>query len=952
MISVCFTATTITTHSGGPTLCRPRQLDLVFVVDSSGSIEFAAAGNWNRMLTYIQDSVSGFRFGTDDVRVGLVRFSNNGNVEFYLDDYKDLDEMLTRIGQVGYIGGTTNTADGIQLANEMLFSGTGGDRPDVDNVMVVVTDGYANERAGETIDEARKARRLGIRIIAVGVSDEIDIDELEAIASSVDDVILVEKFTELTDSLDVVFGTEVCPLTTTAAPTQSTTPASTTRTHITTTTVTNRPSTTITTTTTRTTPTVQTTTTTHTTTQTPAPTRTTTTPPTTTTTEDTCPKMVDIVFIVDSSGSIEEQVQGNWGRILLFIQILVSNLVIGPDDVRVGMVKFSNFGHVEFLLGQYDRTEDVLAAIARVSYVGGNTNTAAGLQLTHEILYQTSNGDRAGAHNLAFLITDGAANVRIGDTLSESVNMKTIGIEILVIGVSEEVDEGQLQVIATSPGHVILVDTFDDLIGIMDNALSLVCEVRPQTSIPSSPSTTQRHTLFPTTTPSTPVHTPTHASGSCPKMIDIVFIVDSSGSIEEQVQGNWGRILLFIQILVSNLVIGPDDVRVGMVKFGYFGHVEFLLCQYDRTEDVLAAIARVSYVGGNTNTAAGLQLTHEILYQTSNGDRAGAHNLAFLITDGAANVRIGDTLPESVNMKTAGIEIVVIGVSEEVDEGQLQVIATSPNHVILVDTFDDLIGIMDDALDFACAPTTGLPTPSTTTTSPTPTSPTTPPRCDTDLDLVFILDSSGSIETAVPGSWKSLLEDVVLTIERFTIGPENTQLSLIIYSNSGHVEFLLNDYPDEFSMTRRIRSTRYIGGTTNTADGLELAHSVVFTSEYGDRPTVDNVAVLITDGESNERMNDTATQAELLQGTVDRLIVIGVGDQVNVDELYGIASSPDDLILVDKYDVLPGVLHDVVVVGACPTRAPGKPVPYPNPSPKSLVHTTCTSSRDLNQQVS
>lgn len=104
-------------------------------------------------------------------RVGMVRFSNKGNVEFYLDEYHNLEHLAARISNTGYIGGTTNTADGLELARTLVFQEKRGDRVGVANVAVLVTDGQANERENDTLREAELTKQAGLKIISVGVTD-------------------------------------------------------------------------------------------------------------------------------------------------------------------------------------------------------------------------------------------------------------------------------------------------------------------------------------------------------------------------------------------------------------------------------------------------------------------------------------------------------------------------------------------------------------------------------------------------------------------------------------------------------------------------------------------------------------------------------------------------------------------------------------------------------------
>jgi len=49
----------------------------------------------------------------------------------------------------------------------------------------------------------------------------------------------------------------------------------------------------------------------------------------------------------------------------------------------------------------------------------------------------------------------------------------------------------------------------------------------------------------------------------------------------------------------------------------------------------------------------------------------------------------------------------------------------------------------------------------------------------------------------------------------------------------------------------------YVGGTTNTADGLRLLRTQIFNVSNGDRLSVPDIAFVITDGQSNVNSSDT-----------------------------------------------------------------------------------------------
>jgi len=65
----------------------------------------------------------------------------------------------------------------------IVFSAEHGDRADVNNVGIVITDGQS-DNATATAAEALAAKDAGVRMYAIGLTEEIDADELKTIASA------------------------------------------------------------------------------------------------------------------------------------------------------------------------------------------------------------------------------------------------------------------------------------------------------------------------------------------------------------------------------------------------------------------------------------------------------------------------------------------------------------------------------------------------------------------------------------------------------------------------------------------------------------------------------------------------------------------------------------------------------------------------------------------------
>jgi len=121
----------------------------------------------------------------DRTRVGLVYWSNDAFVAFKLNDYGQVkQDVVEAIRRVPYLGNRTHTAAALRLLYDTVFQRQNGDRDDVPNVAVVISDGNSNVEADLTPVEAAACRANGIRmVVAVVYAEQTDVTELSTIAS-------------------------------------------------------------------------------------------------------------------------------------------------------------------------------------------------------------------------------------------------------------------------------------------------------------------------------------------------------------------------------------------------------------------------------------------------------------------------------------------------------------------------------------------------------------------------------------------------------------------------------------------------------------------------------------------------------------------------------------------------------------------------------------------------
>ena len=114
----------------------------------------------------------------NDLHRYIIRFvklcvGNKAYLQFYLPNYTDTQSLERAIRRIHYCDENTNTTGGLQVARTELFNAANGDRSDVLNVIVLITDGNPTWDVDLLPGEVQLIRSLGIRIVGVGVTSEV-----------------------------------------------------------------------------------------------------------------------------------------------------------------------------------------------------------------------------------------------------------------------------------------------------------------------------------------------------------------------------------------------------------------------------------------------------------------------------------------------------------------------------------------------------------------------------------------------------------------------------------------------------------------------------------------------------------------------------------------------------------------------------------------------------------
>ena len=114
----------------------------------------------------------------------LLYQGNAATLNFYLTNFTDVASLQNAIRNIAYLGGWTNTTGALRVACTEIFNTANGDRSDVPNVIVLITDGVPNIDVHLLAGEVARCKARGIRILGVGVTNQVSYSSLVHVCSS------------------------------------------------------------------------------------------------------------------------------------------------------------------------------------------------------------------------------------------------------------------------------------------------------------------------------------------------------------------------------------------------------------------------------------------------------------------------------------------------------------------------------------------------------------------------------------------------------------------------------------------------------------------------------------------------------------------------------------------------------------------------------------------------
>lgn len=179
--------------------------DITFLVDASKNI---GKDEFSRQITFVKILTKSFG---NNSRSAVVTYGDKASIVASFDQFPNIPDFLKAVGNLTQgkdDSGKGRMDEAVNLATRDVFPKS---RPGVSKLAVVVTDG--KQTIGANALELKQAfetfRQAGIRMVPVGVSKKMDVEEWSNLVERKQDLLRVDNFEDITLRVHEI-GATIC----------------------------------------------------------------------------------------------------------------------------------------------------------------------------------------------------------------------------------------------------------------------------------------------------------------------------------------------------------------------------------------------------------------------------------------------------------------------------------------------------------------------------------------------------------------------------------------------------------------------------------------------------------------------------------------------------------------------------------------------------------------------
>ncbi|XP_078694790.1 collagen alpha-6(VI) chain-like [Branchiostoma floridae x Branchiostoma belcheri] len=554
-----------------------------------------------------------------------------------------------------------------------------------------------------------------------------------------------------------------------------------------------------------------------------------------------CPAKLDVVFVLDGSGSVGYD---NFQRMKSFVKRVVGGFVIGPSETQISVFQYSHFVVQELALDTYGSINGINQAIDAVMYQGGGTATGLALYEMRQYGFSLANGGRPGARRVAILLTDGMSTDSVD---KHAMAAWQAGISLYVVGIGSNVDMNELLAIGGTPDNVFSLGNFGQLQDLSNRLPSRLCELGRSTnlilsldvtSVPCSPILRQQFFCLQTVLNEVGLSYQNGILSVAP--INLVRPLEYSYIFR----------LVFHPYAQAGImsIVNPATTQLGNLT------VESVDVRDDDSVPLFVMVeVNYTYTPGLSQPNSAVFASWTNIFESK---LTGIENVTGLLSVIPTAFRPGNTATSLI--------------------ADVTLIVSQPSSIFVQTAL---------VAGFRSGDIRGHPVIGGTVSTSVQT-------CPVKLDLVFILDSSDSVDLQ---EFNMMRRFLIKTAGDFNIGPDATQVGLVQYADAAETKFALDSFDNPTSLMIAIQSIQHTGGTSNTGNALDHTVQYMFASRNGARQDSTKIAILLTGGASSDGIR---VAAQTLRKSNVITYAIGIGSGVDYDQLDYIAGAPTSLTIL------------------------------------------------------
>uniref|UniRef100_A0A914WZI9 VWFA domain-containing protein n=1 Tax=Plectus sambesii TaxID=2011161 RepID=A0A914WZI9_9BILA len=369
---------------------------------------------------------------------------------------------------------------------------------------------------------------------------------------------------------------------------------------------------------------------------------------------------------------------------------------------------------------------------------------------------------------------------------------------------------------------------------------------------------------------------------------DVLFLLDASGSVSNAFRS----MVKYIVGVANALTIGPGLHRVAILEYSSqeratkWPRIHF--DEIKNTSEFVERVQNLPYLRGTTDSGLALKIAADELLPSR---RPTGLTVVYVVTDGYYRDDDRVRLQSAEYQRMPNTKVFCAAVPDKFNYHGMQNITRDEENIIAGGN------ILQKSLDILL-PLIGCMRPETTTELTT----TTPRVTGCELDLLFMMDFSGSVDN-VQRRYVEMASEIVRDLK---IDPYFTRVAMVKYSGRDRAEavFHLKKHSTTDGILAEMNATEYLSGSTWTGSALRYSMDE-FSVQNGARPELaKKVVVVFTDGYSQE---DPAEAAAAMRATGVIMFAVAIEEDdfpPNMDQLRTIADNEQQVFTTRTFDGL------------------------------------------------